>query len=81
MKSKWIFGLGLWLVLVLSLPTRLVLATHPCGLLPSHATLEATLRTVVSQTNGGLGFHMWATVVDGDGFICAVTFSGNNRGD
>ncbi len=79
MKSKWIFGLGLWLVL--SLPGLAAPHTPPCGLLPSHATLKATLQAVVSQNNGGLGFHMWATVVNGDGIVCAVTFSGNNRGD
>lgn len=28
--------------------------------------------------NGGLGFHMWATLVANDGTVCAVAFSGNN---
>jgi uncharacterized protein GlcG (DUF336 family) len=79
MKNKWTFGLGL--CLVLSLPTRLVLASLPCERLPSHATLKATLQAVVSESNGGLGFPMWATVVNRDGLVCAVTFSGDNRGD
>ena len=79
MKNKWTFGLGLWLVL--SLPARLVLASPSCDLVPFHATLKATLQAVVSENNGGSGFHMWATVVDRDGVVCAVTFSGNDRGD
>jgi hypothetical protein len=30
--------------------------------------------------NGGFGLHMWATLVDRDGFVCAVAFSGADRG-
>ena len=49
--------------------------------LPSHAELQETLRAVVKENNGGFGFHMWATVVDRDGVVKAVVFSGNDRGD
>jgi hypothetical protein len=30
-------------------------------------------------TNAGLSNEMWATIVDRDGRVCAVTFSGDNR--
>jgi uncharacterized protein GlcG (DUF336 family) len=49
--------------------------------LPSHAELRETLRTVVKEKNGGFGFNMWATVVDRDGVVKAVVFSGEERGD
>ncbi len=55
-----------------------------CRDLPSHAALRAALQTVVVQPgepNGGLDNNMWATVVNRDGEVCDVVFSGNDRGD
>jgi uncharacterized protein GlcG (DUF336 family) len=50
--------------------------------LPSHAELQAALKAVVAaNTNGGFGLNMWATVVNRDGVVGAVAFSGNDRGD
>jgi len=50
--------------------------------LPSHASLRAALKSVVSAgTNGGFSLNMWATVVNRDGLVVAVTFSGDDRGD
>jgi len=49
--------------------------------LPSHEELREALGAVVKEDNGGFGFHMWATVVDRDGEVKAVVFSGNDRGD
>jgi uncharacterized protein GlcG (DUF336 family) len=48
-----------------------------------HAALTAALKSVAPQptTNGGLGNHMWATIVDQDGVVCAVTFTGHTRLD
>jgi uncharacterized protein GlcG (DUF336 family) len=57
---------------------------NACRELPSHATLRAALQTVVIQPghpNGGLDQNMWATIVNRDGQVCAVVFSGNDRGD
>lgn len=49
--------------------------------MPSHAELQESVSTVVEEGgNGGLAFHMWATVVNRDGFVCAVAFSGEHRG-
>ncbi|MCE9616113.1 MAG: heme-binding protein [Lentisphaerae bacterium] len=49
--------------------------------LPTHEELAAVLKAVVAGKNGGFGFNMWATVVDRDGVVRAVAFSGNDRGD
>lgn len=53
-----------------------------CAGLPAHAALRSALDAVVSAGgNGGLGNDMWAAVVDRDGLVCAVVFTGNSRGD
>src|SRR4030095_2644727 len=50
--------------------------------LPTHAELQAALKAVVAaNTNGGLGLNMWAPIVNRDGVVGAVAFSGNDRGD
>ena len=49
--------------------------------LPDYKELQKTLKIVVKEKNGGFGFNMWATIVDRDGVVTAVTFSGNDRGD
>lgn len=51
------------------------------GGLPSHAELRDALMAIVKENNGGFGFQMWATVVDRDGIVKAVVFSGKERGD
>jgi hypothetical protein len=53
-----------------------------CKDLPSHADLQARLDTVVTiGGNGGLANEMWATIVDRDGIVCQVAFTGDDRGD
>ena len=41
--------------------------------------LRAALDTAVLAETSGLNNHMWATVVNRDGVVCAVAFSGVNR--
>jgi uncharacterized protein GlcG (DUF336 family) len=50
-------------------------------LLPNHANLRAQLRQVLEEQNGGLGFEMWATILDRNGKVVDVVFSGEQRGD
>jgi uncharacterized protein GlcG (DUF336 family) len=50
-------------------------------LLPDHNTLRAKLREVLEEQNGGLGFEMWATILDRNGRVVDVVFSGEQRGD
>jgi uncharacterized protein GlcG (DUF336 family) len=51
-----------------------------CRALPSHATLKAALDAAVDTEASGLDLDMWATVVNRDGVVCAVAFSGHDRG-
>jgi uncharacterized protein GlcG (DUF336 family) len=51
-----------------------------CKGLPSHAKLKAALDAAVSVETSGLNLHMWATIVNRDGIVCAVAFSGTDRG-
>lgn len=52
-----------------------------CAGLPSFATLGNVLKDVVhGDTNSGGGNEMWGVLVNRDGVVCAVAFSGQNRG-
>jgi len=56
-------------------------ASDNCAALPSHADLKTALIAARSQPNGGFNLDMWGTIVDRDGIVCAVAFTGNDRGD
>ncbi|HWF66823.1 MAG TPA: heme-binding protein [Acidobacteriaceae bacterium] len=67
-------------------------AAHPvfsqskanCTGLPDAAHLRQAVQAVVKQgaaKNGGMGNQEWATVVNRDGVVCAVVFSGSTRSD
>jgi uncharacterized protein GlcG (DUF336 family) len=51
-----------------------------CSELPSHAQLHAALAAARAHKNGGFNLDMWGTLVNRDGIVCAVAFTGNNRG-
>ena len=52
-----------------------------CDSVPSFSAVQTALSAVVTGgNNSGLGFNMWATVVNRDGMVCLVTFSGADRG-
>src|SRR5512133_894797 len=51
-----------------------------CAGLPSHAELEAALVAATATETSGLNNQMWATVVNRDGTVCAVAFTGTHRG-
>ena len=51
-----------------------------CGSLPNYAQLKAALIQAVADETSGLDLQMWGTIVDRDGVVCAVAFSGANRG-
>jgi uncharacterized protein GlcG (DUF336 family) len=53
-----------------------------CGGLPPHSALKSALTSVVAAgANAGLGNNMWGTVVNRDGQVCAVVFTGLDRND
>jgi uncharacterized protein GlcG (DUF336 family) len=43
--------------------------------------LKEALSAAQAQNNGLLHLEMWGTVVNRDGVVCAVAFTGNDRGD
>lgn len=50
-----------------------------CSGLPTQAQLAAALQSATATETSGLNNQMWATIVNRDGFVCAVAFSGVNR--
>ncbi len=67
---------------LLSLGTACVLssAIYAQGL-PTYNEVQTSLKKIVSEKNGGFGLNMWATIVDRDGVVKTVTFSGKNRAE
>jgi uncharacterized protein GlcG (DUF336 family) len=51
-----------------------------CPSLPGYSELKTALDSATSAETSGLNNQMWATIVDRDGIVCAVAFSGINRG-
>ena len=52
-----------------------------CKDLPSHAELKAALIAARNAANGGFNLDMWGTLVNRDGMVCAVAYTGIERGD
>jgi len=50
-----------------------------CASLPNHAALKTALDKATADEKSGLNNQMWATIVDHDGVVCAVAFSGKDR--
>ena len=51
-----------------------------CRGLPSYSALKTALDKAVKDETSGLNLQMWATIVNRDGVVCAVAFSGVDRG-
>lgn len=51
-----------------------------CAAVPSHHQLQSALDSARAQSNGGFNLDMWGTVVNRDGVVCAVAFTGSDRG-
>jgi uncharacterized protein GlcG (DUF336 family) len=54
--------------------------SNSCSGLPSQAALKSALDKATADEKSGLDFQMWGTIVDRDGVVCAVAFSGTDRG-
>ena len=53
-----------------------------CSKVPDHEKLKSALTDAVKQgagANSGLGNQEWGAVVNRDGIVCAIVFSGPNR--
>lgn len=44
----------------------------------SWVTLQSKLRAAVTAVSGGSGYHMWGVVVNRNGTVCAVAYSGSS---
>ncbi len=86
-SGKSIFSAGflvaaaLGVVMATSTPARADTKAE-CKDLPDHAALKAALTTARNHAsnNGGFDLDMWGTIVNRDGIVCAVAFTGTNRG-
>lgn len=54
--------------------------SNECSSLPNQMALQAALAAATATEASGLNNQMWGTIVDRDGVVCAVAFSGVNRG-
>ena len=76
-KQRFLFVL---LACCASVPVLAQANNDACRDLPTHSQLKAALTYARSQSNGGFNLDMWSTVVNRDGVVCAVAFTGANRG-
>src|SRR6202042_2445247 len=53
---------------------------NECNSLPNQAALQSALAAATAAETSGLNNQMWGTIVDRDGVVCAVAFTGVNRG-
>ncbi len=70
-------------ILITSVLGGVSLAAHAgnqCQGLPTHDALQSALRAAVAEETSGLNNHMWATIVNRSGIVCAVAFSGETSG-
>ena len=51
-----------------------------CSGLPSQADLKSALAGARGVANGGFNLDMWGSIVNRDGIVCAVAFTGADRG-
>jgi uncharacterized protein GlcG (DUF336 family) len=82
-NKRWIVYFVLPLVLLILMPAIQSFAQESgsCSAVPDHETLRTALVTARNDDNGGFNLEMWATVVNRDGEVCAVVFTGAERGD
>ena len=73
--KKQLSAVGIALAAALAAPAA-VAGDTSCPV--SQPALASALASAVTQNNGGLALNMWATVVNREGYVCAVAFSGAN---
>lgn len=54
--------------------------SNGCSNLPNYFQLQTALAAATATESSGLNNQMWGTIVDRDGVVCAVAFTGVNRG-
>jgi uncharacterized protein GlcG (DUF336 family) len=61
-------------------PSATTATTGACAGLPDHDALRSALAQARSRNNGGFDLDMWGAIVNRDGIVCAVAFTGSDRG-
>jgi len=81
--KKYLLHLAATLTFVLTLTMGVVVADdgggNGCKNLPNYSQLKAALIAATATETSGLNNQMWGTIVDKDGIVCAVAFTGVNR--
>src|SRR5438874_9922471 len=79
--KRWLRPAALLTVLLIASSGMAKDATNKaCDALPNFSALKAALDAATATETSGLNNQMWATIVDRDGVVCAVAFTGVNRG-
>ncbi len=73
------YTLALASVLALSATPVFAVSKNNCKGLPDHAALKTVLNNAVVTETSGFGNEMWATLINRDGVVCAIVFSGEDR--
>ena len=90
LPSSWAFrGVFALTILALAVGASLAFAAQSeasddtCSKLPSHDALKQALGEARHDLdgNGGFDLDMWGTIVNRDGVVCVVAFTGEERGD
>lgn len=87
MRQRVIIGAALTAFVALAQPAW-AQGNSACAGLPTHAQLRVAMKTAsdlgnpnIQGDNRGFQLEMWGTVVNRDGIVCAVVFTGDSRGD
>jgi uncharacterized protein GlcG (DUF336 family) len=81
--TQWKYPAAFLLLIAPSLPC-IAQSKPDCPELPDAARLRSIVQGIVKQgsaKNGGMGNQEWASIVNRDGVVCAIVFSGTTRGD
>lgn len=74
--------LSLIAALFISATATVYSADLSCADLPGWSSLKKELAVATKNyDNGGFGLNVWATVVNRDGIVCAVAYTGNSLGE
>jgi uncharacterized protein GlcG (DUF336 family) len=81
--KRWKYAAAFLLLIATSL-SCIAQSKPDCPELPDAAHLRSIVQGVVkggAAKNGGMGNQEWAVIVNRDGVVCAIVFSGTTRGD
>ena len=81
MKHRVMICAALAALLASAQPAMAQGSDNTCAGLPSHGELKEALNAARGNANGGFNLDMWGTVVNRNGVVCAVAFTGEGRGD